>query len=540
MSATLWVCLRLKAPSLAAVRRRLAEPSPWLAITDGPGNRPQVIACTKAAAQAGVRPGLSVPAARALCAQLVTTPRDANAEQDLRELLGAWAYGFSDQVTLALPDAVTFEVGGSLRLFRGWPQLERQLRSDLDTLGFEATLAVAPRPRAAWVFAGRGEALAIERDDAVARVLDDLPITQIGLDDSAAAALRTMGFLRVRELLAVPRDSLGRRAGVAVPTHLDRLYGRAPDPLPGWRPPDTFESAIEFDARPTSVEPLLFALRRLINELAAVLHARDGGVQQFRLVLMHEDVPATSVRVGLLRPERDPARLLDLARARFERVELPAAISGLAIVANDLPAFRPTERDLFSQAQHEATDWPLLQERLRARLGDDAVRMPVERADHRPERASDLVDVPAGATTGPRTPRASRAARPSQVHVDGHTREQATEANPALPPRKHTASPVDAASPDLPLRKVTKDHPASAAQPQAGAPRPIWLLPRPIPLRGTPARILSGPERIETGWWDGGDMRRDYYIVETDQGQRAWAYCAAGHQDGWMLHGWFA
>jgi protein ImuB len=72
------------------------------------------------------------------------------------------------------------------------------------------------------------------------------------------------------------------------------------------------------------------------------------------------------------------------------------------------------------------------------------------------------------------------------------------------------------------------------------APRPIWLLPRPIPLRGEPARILSGPERVETGWWDGGDVRRDYYIVETGQGQRAWVYCAAGHHDGWMLHGWFA
>src|SRR5690606_33089492 len=154
MSAALWACLRLKAPALAAVRRRLAQPSPWLAVTDGPGNRPQVLACAKAAMQAGVRPGLSVPAARALCPQVVTTPRDPAAEQALRELLGAWAYGFSDQVTLALPDAVAFEVGGSLRLFRGWPQLERQLRSDLDTLGFEAALAVGPRPRAAWVFAG--------------------------------------------------------------------------------------------------------------------------------------------------------------------------------------------------------------------------------------------------------------------------------------------------------------------------------------------------------------------------------------------------
>lgn len=69
--------------------------------------------------------------------------------------------------------------------------------------------------------------------------------------------------------------------------------------------------------------------------------------------------------------------------------------------------------------------------------------------------------------------------------------------------------------------------------------RPTWLLEKPVPLRGE-IRILAGPERVETGWWDGGDVRRDYYIVETMQGQRAWAYCVPGEQAGWMLHGWFA
>jgi protein ImuB len=53
-------------------------------------------------------------------------------------------------------------------------------------------------------------------------------------------------------------------------------------------------------------------------------------------------------------------------------------------------------------------------------------------------------------------------------------------------------------------------------------------------------RIVSGPERLETGWWDGGDTRRDYYVIETDMGQRAWAFCVPGEQSGWMLHGWFA
>jgi protein ImuB len=80
---------------------------------------------------------------------------------------------------------------------------------------------------------------------------------------------------------------------------------------------------------------------------------------------------------------------------------------------------------------------------------------------------------------------------------------------------------------------------AQGAVPLDPHPRPTWLLQRPIPLRGT-VQVLTGPERLETGWWDGGDTRRDYYVVETGMGQRAWAFCAPDEQSGWMLHGWFA
>jgi protein ImuB len=80
----------------------------------------------------------------------------------------------------------------------------------------------------------------------------------------------------------------------------------------------------------------------------------------------------------------------------------------------------------------------------------------------------------------------------------------------------------------------------SAAAYHEPHPRPTWLLDRPIPLRGPAPRILAGPERLETGWWDGAEACRDYYVVETSLGQHAWAFCQPGEQSGWMLQGWFA
>ena len=79
-------------------------------------------------------------------------------------------------------------------------------------------------------------------------------------------------------------------------------------------------------------------------------------------------------------------------------------------------------------------------------------------------------------------------------------------------------------------------------------PRPAFLLNRPQRLiveQGAPVlqgalELIAGPERIESGWWDGGDVRRDYYLIETAAGQRAWAYRPVGEEGPLMLQGWFA
>jgi protein ImuB len=87
-----------------------------------------------------------------------------------------------------------------------------------------------------------------------------------------------------------------------------------------------------------------------------------------------------------------------------------------------------------------------------------------------------------------------------------------------------------------PKARAARDDVASARDP-----RPTWLLPHPVPLRGRVCRVLAGPERLESGWWDDAGVRRDYYVVDTGDGQRAWVYRPAGEAEGgFMLQGWFA
>jgi protein ImuB len=79
-----------------------------------------------------------------------------------------------------------------------------------------------------------------------------------------------------------------------------------------------------------------------------------------------------------------------------------------------------------------------------------------------------------------------------------------------------------------------------------GARRPLWVLDQPAILKARsgapffhgPLTIESGPERIETGWWDGRDVQRDYYVARNPRGMRLWIFrerCTGG----WHLHGLF-
>jgi protein ImuB len=65
-------------------------------------------------------------------------------------------------------------------------------------------------------------------------------------------------------------------------------------------------------------------------------------------------------------------------------------------------------------------------------------------------------------------------------------------------------------------------------------------LPSPFFFDGQTHRIVRscGPERIESGWWQGANHRRDYYRIETDRGAWLWIYRDLKLRT-WFLHGVF-
>lgn len=472
----LWACISLPHLALDGVLRRRADTASPLVLIDGPPHARVLVDMNEAAARAGLRAGQALTAARALLAEFEAVPFDANAMEHSHRFLAAVAYRYSSEVAL-LPDAIVLEIGRSRSLFGPWPQFAQRLRDDLSQLGFRHRLAAAPTPHAARALAAQADGNAILEAKDLRAGLSRLPVSHAGLPEETAAILMQMGLRTLGQVLDAPRDGLRRRFGNELLQALDRLAGNAPDGLARYRPPDRFSQRIEFEPEIENLSALLFPLRRLAGDLAAYLSGRDGGVQRFAIELEHahdsgraNDI--TRVQVGLLEPLRDPEALFEFSRGRLEALHLRAPVRILRLRADELPPFVPTGRDLFDRRPAHALDIVQLRERLRARLGDEAIYTLHDTPDPRPERAQ---------------------SREEDAALDG-----------------------------------------------ISSPRPTWLLEKPIPLRGPMPELIAGPERLETGWWDGEPVRRDYYVARTSQGQRAWIFCAAGSQGPWMLHGWFA
>lgn len=468
----LWACVHLPHLALDGVLRRREDPTAPLALVGGPAHARVIVTANASARAAGIRPGQRVSSAEALLAKFDTQDADQAARERWHQLLAAWAYRYSSEVAL-LPSAIVLEVEGSMGLFGPWPRFEAKLRDDLTALGFRHRLALAPTPHGAWLLAGSRDGMAVFDETQLGRAVSDVRIEKARLPVKGHS-LAGVGVQTFGKLVRLPRDGLRRRFGAELLVHIDRVLGQLPHGLSFYRPPDTFDAYVELSFEVEHVQALLFPVRRLTGDLAAYLAGRDGGVQRFVLRLLHEGQTHTDVVVGLLAAEREPAMLFELTRGRLEQARPPKPVVGLRLIAEELPPFVPAGRDLFDERPAHAIPFKQLRERLRARLGDDAVTTLRGSSDPRPE----LAQVEDGAVAPP------------------DAREYAR--------------------------------------------RPTWLLPKPIPLRGRDPTILAGPERIETGWWDGGDTRRDYYVVQTYEGQRAWVFSAPGEVGPWMLHGWFA
>ncbi len=490
------------------------------------------------------------------------------------------------------PECLYVDVTGTAGFFGGEGPLVRTVVWTLAARGIHARAAIADTPAAAWAAVhhtdtlqndarqndahqghamgrgGRRRRWTIVPPGTQLQTLARLPATALRLDAAMLAQLRDVGIETIGGIARLPRKSLASRFAPQVSQRLAEFTGERPEPLlvPCSGELPTASQAFDFPLllRDTSLDDLVAVIGRLLQECVAPLAAQGKGVMSLQVRLertqsvdIRETCPPVIIDIGVFQPSGSAQHLVELVRLRIARMRMPREIGGITVEVVSAGTAECRQRTLFGEAaETSASQVGMLLDRLSGRLGRGAVFEPRPLADAQPEHAWAAVP-----------PTASRSFRSKPRPTSGHR-----SMSEARSKRSHHDGPPAA----YPIARST----ALMAAPQR---RPIWLLPQPVRLEtlavvdsalnnhadassNPPARFrlaaqqgshlhevvkAHGPERIETAWWRGPTVRRDYYVVETATGARYWIFRRPGfrrlgsgpaNRSGgeWFLHGTFA
>jgi nucleotidyltransferase/DNA polymerase involved in DNA repair len=341
-------CLSIPGFSLRAplLRRPELRGKP-VALAPVPGALPLVGSCTRAAEQAGVRPGMRLSEALATCPQLELV------EQDPAWVEEAWEAVLRrlEEAGLAVepvePGCAYFETRGVERLAGG---LEQALRRALDAVGEEwgARVGAASRRFAALAAASvapAGRALVI--DDGEAHLfLEPLPLDLLPLSPERREELSELGVKRLGELARLPGAAVADRLGAdgAEAWQLARGEGRGDASVEPRRPPAEIAETLSFPEPVANELTLARALAALLERLLA--RPERAGRAPRQLALSAKLVGGGSWRrsLTLREPTAEPDRLRLALASKL--AELPAPTAELRLELGELTESVGTQAEL--------------------------------------------------------------------------------------------------------------------------------------------------------------------------------------------------
>lgn len=382
--------------------------------------------------------------------------------------------------------------------------------------------------------------------------LGSLPIEALRLPADMVRVLHELGLVRIDQLESLPREEFLPRFGPALLQRLDQAFGRLDEPVPACPLPPKFEAGWSAEYPSARRETIAAVVEWLTTRVAAMLARYGRGALRFdcRIFLESCDrrdgpilagakiaaTPQLFLSVGLFQPTADAKRLFNLLQLQMERLRIGSPVTTIKAAATISAPLEPPKQAMlfdFDGDQRRPHHLTALIERLCSRLGSRAVVGVRLRSEAQPEHSWHY------------DPLVGRLQRVAGV-------SQRTIRPPKSVPRRSVPLCKSSAKNGLISGAVCKQAVAHEDLP----PRPLRLLPHPLPAAvtsiapaGPPLRFVLdgckhevarswGPERIETGWWRGQTIGRDYFRVETTAGNHFWLFYRL--RDGkWFLHGLF-
>ncbi|MEA3589065.1 DNA polymerase Y family protein [Pseudidiomarina sp. 1APP75-27a] len=440
-----------------------------------------VVQANTAARHAGVKLGMAEVTASTLVPELQQRTYDEQREEQVLQRLAQWLHQDIAQIALYPPQGLLLEVDDLQRLYGDYAGVQRQLARRLARVAVGYQIAAGYSPLVARILAQvpqlRFEPMRAAKSELLEK-LRQVPLRFALLPAAQQQQLENVGIQCLGDLLQLPVGELGARFGRAMVAYVAELQGELLPPQRYYRPPLKFSERLDLMTEVASWQQLLFPLRRLLQQLEAFLQSRQLSVTSFTLLAHHRDQSQTPVRIAFALPLWRQREMQQLVQLQLERQQLATPALELSLRADAFQA-REVTATSWLPAQQDATAQRAEQQQLQALLGKLQARLGT--------------------------------AAVQQAQAQNDWRPEAAQ-------QWQT---------DL----------QTAKGPSQGLPRPLWLLPEPEAIAVHEWQLQWGPERIQTGWWDGEGVLRDYFIAVDALDRQGWIF--RSHEE-WYLHGWFS
>ncbi len=477
-------------------------------------------------------------------------------------------------------EAIWLDVTDVCHYFGTVTKLAARISEDLIRLDIAARIAAASTVGASWAAslylanptANQTVVLSTDQQDqaAVREELGQLPVNSLRLPATALDALARLGIVTLEQLIALPQEAIAQRLGPVVTQRCQQLFGQAIEPLKMIHSQQQYLSEQVLLGPIGGVQMVVDLFRHLLDPILERLKKRGRGVLQLcckfevsrygqRIYcdttanVASETVAASGTHVeqftiGLYRPTVECTHLVSLFQLAWEKVGRIDEMYHISIEATQTAVMQQVQLGLFTEQESEqpvagvcelARDQipprvlARLIDRLTSRLGKQRVSRPLLRAEAQPEFSFEM-----------------------QVVVE---LDMQRWCNHVLRPARKSldASSGHAPPPTAQQTRYNTQRPGWALGQQLSIDsRPLWYWSSPLEIQchtknrtGAPVRLFHrgswqqvirswGPERIETGWWRSRAVRREYFRVEIDSGQRFWVFRQLPTSQ-WFLQGNF-
>ena len=369
---------------------------------------------------------------------------------------------FSPLIEETSPDTVVFDIRG-LRWIYGAPE---QVASEIHRrVGVPANLAVASNPDAV-VHAARGiRGVTLLPPGQEASILAPLPLFLLGGSPGFARTLDLWGIRTFGEFANLPAVGVAARLGEEGVRLQQLARGAGRRQLKIRTAPPVFRVEREIEHSIDFLEPLLFLLSQMLNELCERLRFHGRSTNELRLRLKLERACDHTATLLLPVPMLDPKVLLKLLDLELNGRPPQAPVAKIQLELMPVDP-RATQHGLFTPLSPEPEKLEITLARIRGLVGAESVGAPELLDTHRPD---------------------------------------AFRMGPLLLAKR-------AVSPPLPKLAIRRFRPPCPAQ--------VWCA-----VNGAPSRILSskgsggivacaGPWRTSGSWWAGEAWDREEWDIE--------------------------